>query len=198
MRPSPRETSWDAWPTGPLRARTEIVVDGHSTTETSEVSCAILYSSFFPSQEANTFLYYLWWTLGLLEFPIQTNKSTAPATPSPSTHLPPRTSPPSPSLATYEIRQSQDTVAAPSSPVAVASVEVRPVPEVDEPHSRGAVPTLVADRATTEAAATTLAVEVVASAGRTMTSLPATVMLASTSRPSGSCSRRSTSTAWLS
>jgi hypothetical protein len=58
MRPSPRETSWDAWLTGLLRVKTENVVDEHNTTETSEVGYAKI---LFPDQE-NTFF-----VLSLLE-----------------------------------------------------------------------------------------------------------------------------------
>lgn len=52
-----------------------------------------------------------------------------------------------------------------------------------------------ADKATTEAVDLTLVPGAVASAGRTTTSLLATAMQALTSRLTGSCSRRLTSTA---
>jgi hypothetical protein len=120
------------------------------------------------------------------------------ATPSPLMPLPPRTSQHSQSLVTSETRQSQDTVAEPSLLVAVASVEVRLVPGVDEPSFREAAPVPLADRATTEVADPTLAVAVAALAGRIMTSLLVTATPVSMSRLSGSFLRRSTSTAWLS
>jgi hypothetical protein len=82
--------------------------------------------------------------------------------------------------------------------VAVANVEVRPVPVADEPSFREAAPVPLADRATTEVADPMLVVAVAALAGRIMTSLLVTETPVSMSRPSGSFLRRSTSTAWLS
>lgn len=121
----------------------------------------------------------------------------APATLLFSMPLPPRTRPAFPSSATPETRPSQDMVVVPFSPVAEASAAAVVIPAVDEEASSSVPP--VADRAmATSAVDEVVLVPVVdvASAGRTTTSLLATVMPASTSRPTGSFSRRSTSTAW--
>lgn len=120
------------------------------------------------------------------------------ATPSPLMPLLPRTNQHSQSLVTSETRQSQDTAAGPSSLVAVANVEARPVPGVEEPSFREAAPVPLVDRATTEVADPILVVAVAALAGRIMTSLLVTETPVSMSRLSGSFLRRSTSTAWLS
>lgn len=78
---------------------------------------------------------------------------------------------------------------------AVASVAAVVIAVADEANSSALE---AADRATTEVAGLILVPEAAALAGRTTISLLATAMPALTLRLTGSCSRRLTSTAWLS
>lgn len=138
----------------------------------------------------------------MLTHPAQTSKSTDPRTPSPLTLLPPRTNRPFPSSATSATLPSRDMDAVPSSPVVDAApaaapattlaAAVLPVPASAKlVAARDTVATSVVDVVVAAAAA-------VASAGATTTSRLATATPASTSRPTGACWRRLTSTAWAS
>ena len=130
----------------------------------------------------------------------QTSRPMAPATPSPSAHPLPRTSRVSLWSATPGTRPNRDTDEVLSLRAAVASVAVDEAMLAEDDSNSNVPPVAAGDTAamTVAVAPTQAAVVVVASAGRTTTSLRATVTPALPSRLTGSCWRRLTLTAWLS